>query len=107
MPAKRYVPTLTEEERVQLRGIVQTGREKAFRRRAQIYLQLDARARANECGNGRAAGMAPTPVARARRNCQRQGLAAKSQGAPSMHNAQQMGPFGLSQSDNIAFGRHD
>ena len=44
MPARRrYVVTLTAAERTQLRGIVQTGREQAFRRRrAHILLQVDA-----------------------------------------------------------------
>lgn len=42
MPARRhYVVTLTEKERTQLRRIVQTGQEPAFRRRAHVLLQVD------------------------------------------------------------------
>ena len=81
MPARRrYVVTLTAEERTQLRGMVQTGREKAFRRRrAHILLQVDA----GPWGPGR--GDVETAelwqlhtltVGRARRAFARQGLAA-------------------------------
>ncbi len=43
MPAKRYIVTLTEKERTQLQALIHKGREQAFRRRrAQIWLQVDA-----------------------------------------------------------------
>ncbi len=43
MPAKRYIVTLTENERTQLQALVHKGRAHAFRRRrAQIWLQVDA-----------------------------------------------------------------
>ena len=79
MPARRrYVGTLTAEERTQLRGIVQTGREKAFRRRrAHILLQVDA----GPWGRGDVVTaellqLHPLTVGRARRAFAQQGLAA-------------------------------
>ena len=42
MPAKRYLVTLTTEQRKSLEAVVHTGARKAFpRRRAQIWLQVD------------------------------------------------------------------
>ncbi len=81
MPARRrYVVTLTAAERTQLRGIVQTGREKAFRRRrAHILLQVDAGPWGPGRGDVETAELwqlHPLTVGRARRAFAQQGLAA-------------------------------
>ncbi len=81
MPARRrYVVTLTAAERTQLRGIVQTGREQAFRRRrAHILLQVDAGPWGPGRGDVETAELLqlhPLTVGRARRAFARQGLAA-------------------------------
>ena len=83
MSAKRHIVTLTEDERTQLQALIHTGREPAFRRRrAQIFLQVDA----GPWGPGRTdtdtaenLTVGRTTVERARRAFTRQGLAAALQ----------------------------
>ena len=83
MPAKRYIVTLTEHERTQLQALIHKGREHAFRRRrAQIWLQVDA----GPWGPGRTdtdtaeiLGVGVSSVERARRAFTHQGLTAALQ----------------------------
>ena len=84
MPAKRYIVTLTEKERTQLQALIHKGREQAFRRRrAQIWLQVDA---GGPWGPGRTdtdtaeiLGVGVSTVERARRAFMHQGLTAALQ----------------------------
>ena len=83
MPAKRYIVTLTENERSQLQALVYRGRAHAFRRRrAQIWLQVDA----GPWGPGRTdtdtaeiLSVGVSTVERARRAFTHQGLTAALQ----------------------------
>ncbi len=83
MPAKRYIVTLTENERTQLQALIHKGREHAFRRRrAQILLQVDV----GPWGPGRTdtdtaeiLGVGVSTVERARRAFMHQGLTAALQ----------------------------
>ncbi len=83
MPATRYIVTLTENERTQLQALVHKGRAHAFRRRrAQIWLQVDA----GPWGPGRTdtdtaeiLGVGVSTVERARRAFTHQGLTAALQ----------------------------
>ena len=83
MPAKRFIVTLTEDERTQLRALIRKGREHAFRRRrAQILLQVDV----GPWGPGRTdtdtaeiLSVGVSTVERARRAFTHQGLTAALQ----------------------------
>ena len=81
MPAKRYIVTLTENERTQLQALIHKGREHVFRR-AQIWLQVDV----GPWGSGRTdtdtaeiLGVGVSTVERARRAFKHQGLTAALQ----------------------------
>ena len=89
MPAKRFIVTLSEDERTQLQTLIHTGREPAFRRRrAQIFLQVDA----GPWGSGRTdtdtaeiLSVGVSTVERSRRAFQSQGLDAALEPAPLDH----------------------
>ena len=84
MSAKRYVVTLTEQERAHLQGLMRGGRVRAFRRRrAQILLQVDVEPRRPGRTYAETAHM--LSVARTRRAFQYQGLAAALKPSPLDH----------------------
>ena len=77
MPAKRYIVTLTENEQTQLQALVHQGRAHAFRRRAQIWLQVDAGPQGpgrTDTDTAEILGVGVSTVERARRAFTHQGL---------------------------------